>query len=492
MDALSEDLPTQLKEIVGAERVSVDSASLEAYSKDHSFVLPRMPLAVVYPETSDEVKALVKWANESRTPLVPVSSGPTHFRGDTIPNQGGVVVDLSRMKRILNMDERNRAVRVEPGVTYGQLVPELEKHGLRLPIPLLPRASKSVLASVLEREPGTIPKYMWDTSDPLLTLEIVFGTGDTFRTGSASGIGEPGEGPRALINPLGPSQVDLFRVIQGAQGTLGIVTWANLRTEVLPTVQKIFLIQSQTIEKLIEFTYRLLRVRLGDECLLLNNLNLASILAETWPEEFNKMWAELPPWTLVFTLAGYRILPKERVEYQEMDMTDIAEELGVKPLTAIPGFPRKETRMLEMLRKPWPEESHWKLRHKGGCQDLFFLTTLDRTSEFIQSIGALAADREYPTGDIGCYIQPITQGRACHCEFNLHYDPSDAENVDATQRFFIEASELLSGLGAFYSRPYGPWADIAYSVNPDAVIALRKLKKIFDPNGVMNPGKLCF
>jgi len=121
-------------------------------------------------------------------PLIPVSSGPPHFQGDTIPSQGGVVVDLSRMKRIIRVNRRNRVAMVEPGVTFAELQPELEKEVLRLPMPLCPRRSKSAVGNCLEREPTTIPKYQWDISDPLLCTEVVFGSGDLFRTGEAAGV----------------------------------------------------------------------------------------------------------------------------------------------------------------------------------------------------------------------------------------------------------------------------------------------------------------
>src|SRR4030067_940619 len=90
------------------------------------------------------------------------------------------------MKRIIRIDPVSRYAVLEPGVTYGKLGPELRRQGFKLVMPLLPRANKSVVTSRLEREPGLIPKYQYDYLDPLLTLEVVYGTGDDFRTGSAS------------------------------------------------------------------------------------------------------------------------------------------------------------------------------------------------------------------------------------------------------------------------------------------------------------------
>jgi FAD/FMN-containing dehydrogenase len=99
----------ELIKIVGGENVINDPITLDVYSKDHSFTPPMKPRMVVKPMSADEVQGIVKWANQSRTPLVPVSSGQPHFRGDTVPGSGeAVIVDLSGMNRIIMMDRRNR------------------------------------------------------------------------------------------------------------------------------------------------------------------------------------------------------------------------------------------------------------------------------------------------------------------------------------------------------------------------------------------------
>ena len=176
----------RLVKIVGPGQVSQEAAVLDAFARDISFVNPVKPGYVVKPKNSQAIQKLVKLANETQTPLVPVSSGPPHFRGDTVPGTGGaVVVDLSGMKKIILVDRARRVAMVEPGVTFSELIPAVEKEGLRLNMPLLPRQSKSVVGSMLEREPVIMPKYHWDIGDPLSCVEIIFGTGDMFRTGAA-------------------------------------------------------------------------------------------------------------------------------------------------------------------------------------------------------------------------------------------------------------------------------------------------------------------
>ena len=483
----------ELVDVLGSGNVSRESGVLKEYSKDLSFTPPKYPFCVVWPRGADEVRRIVELAGRYSFPLVPVSSGGPRLRGDTIPRvENAVIVDLSRMKRILRVDRRNRVVMVEPGVTFNQLAPEVERHGLRLLMPLLPKASKSVLASCLEREPVTIPRYHWDSSDPLLCTEVVFGTGNVFRTGAAAGPGtleEQLESGQAQKNPLGPTQFDPFRILQGAQGTMGIVTWATVKCEVLPEIRRIFLIGSEELERFMDFAYGVLRRRLGDELFILNGMSLASALRKE-RDEIVTLREALPEWILVLCVSGRGKLAGEEAEYQEGDIRDIAEETGVELASEIGAVSDDE--VLGLLGRSC-EEPYWKLRFKGGCHEVFFLTTLDRTPELYETFAAKAAEERYPREDIGVYIQPLVQGCCCHCEFDVYYNPSDAGEVNRVRYLAFGAGEALLRRGAFFSRPYGELADMVYRCcPPETVTALRKVKSIFDPKNLLNPGNLCF
>jgi hypothetical protein len=183
------------------------------------------------------------------------------------------------------------------------------------------------------------------------------------------------------------------------------------------------------------------------------------------------------------------MLPEEKVEFLEKDITDIAQQFGLRLMSSVPGA--SSGQVLEAILSP-SKEPYWKLGYKGGCQDIFFLTTLNRTPEFVRTMYSVAEAQGYPTSDIGIYIQPVHQGVSCHCEFSLPYDRSSQIEVTKMQGLFAEASEQLLKEGAFFSRPYGTWADMVYSKDAQTTMVLKKVKDIFDPNHVMNAGKLCF
>jgi FAD/FMN-containing dehydrogenase len=458
-----------------------------------SFTNPVRPAYVVWPRTAEEVQKLVKLACETNTPLVAVSSGPPHFRGDTVPSIGGsVVVDLSRMKKVFFVDRLRRVAMVEPGVTFGELIPAVEKEGIRLNMPLLPRKSKAVVGSMLEREPVIMPKYQWDISDPLACVEVVFGTGDFFRTGQAAGPGtieEQWTVGGVQKAPYGPGIASWHRLIQGAQGTMGIVTWASLRCELLPSLEEPFVVGSSNLNTLFELTSWVIRLRMVNECFVLNNTNLAAIFAKKWPKDYQRLKDALPKWTLFYTVAGYEYFPEERVSSYIKDITDITQRMGVKAAKTVGGVSANE--ILKVVQRP-SEEPYWKLRYKGACQDIFFLTINDKLEGQIGVINDLAEKTGYPASDMGVYIQPIVQGTSCHCEFNLFYDPENPSEVNRAKELSFSATKKLMAHGAFFSRPYGESAGMI--LNRDAATAdvLNKLKKIFDPNNVMNPGKVCF
>lgn len=479
-----------LKGILGAENVSTEKAKLMSYI-EAGLVSGAKPEAVVRPKNTAQVTELINLARSERMNLIFSSSSHPRFHGGAIPDHEGVIVDMSGMDKIMRMDRRNKVALVEPGVTFNHLTKAAGEAGLKVLMPLLPRSGKSVLASYLEREPILIPKYHWDMTDPLLCTELIFGTGDLFHTGSSAGPGsleQQWKAGRVQKTPMGPGQTDFVRVVQGSQGTMAAVTWSSVKLEIKPSVHHIWFIPDKNLSKLVDFTYKALRPKLGDEFLILNAITLATIIADD-EDSIPDLAAKQAPWTLIYGVSGYEYLPAERVAYQESDLSKIAQSAGISAISEVPGC--SANRMDRILSCP-SREPYYKQRPKGAFTDIFFLTTLDRAQEFISVMKHEAEEHTYSASEIGVYLQPIQQGRAIHLEFTLYYNPIDEKEVEKARSLFTSASSALSKAGAFYSRPYGIWADLAYSKCPDTVSVLRKVKDMLDPDHVLNQGKLCF
>ncbi|NVM27231.1 MAG: FAD-binding oxidoreductase [Candidatus Helarchaeota archaeon] len=486
----------KLVEIVGAENVSNDAAVLDTYFKRYSrnFLVktPIKPQFVVTVQNIDAIQRIIKLANDEDFSIVPISSKTRDANAADAPHADKVIIlDLSQMNEIKYIDTRNRMCMIEPGVTFEQLLPLVKNAGLRLLMPLLPACGRSVVTTALEREPIIIPKYHWDASDPLLCTEVIFGTGDLFRTGTAAGPGtieEQRASGQAQVNPLGPTQFDPFRLIQSAQGSIGIVTWISLKCELLPDTRKMLYMQSENLDEIIEFLYMLLKRRFGDELFIVNDLNLASLLRDS-QADIDKLRKSIPTWTLIIGLGGRGTFGKDKIEFLVDELTDIAKEHRIKLLSEIKNVSNDD--VIKLFQNC--TDNPWRSRYLGESQDIFFITTLDKTPQFIDSFKKIVESTRYSIDHIGIYIQPLVQGCNCHCEFNIYYDPADNTSRENIKTLFKDASTALMEKGAFFSRPYGLWADEVYKrVSPTVAESLQKVKAIFDPKNILNRGALCF
>ena len=409
------DIIDGLAAFVGRDNVAADPASLEQYAQDESFVPRLTPWATARPGSAEEIQQVVAWANETGTPLVPVSSGGPHFHGDTVPSvPGAVMLDLRRMDKILRIDRRNRMVVIEPGVTYPQLQAALAEQGMRVTPPLCPRANKSVVASLLERQPTLIPRYNFHLPEPLRSCGVVWGNGETMFTGEA------GMGPESLeaqwqaggvqADPKGPAQTDFFRLLTGAEGTMGVVTWAAVKCELLPAAHEYAFVTASELDELVDLTYRIDRVRLGDEVLIVNDVYLARLLASR--DGVTVEPDALPSWTLILGLGGREHFAPERVAVQKKDAAALADEFG---LTLQPSIPGASTGDIAAALAGCCE-TPWKLAAEGACADVFFVSTLEEAPAFTEIAHIVADGHGYAAEDVGVYIQPQHQGVTHHVE----------------------------------------------------------------------------
>jgi hypothetical protein len=486
----------QLAEIVGKDNVLDSPEVIEIYGRDYSPEPTGLFTCVVRPKDAKETQKVIQLANEAKFAVVPQSSG-IHFNGDAIPKMGGVVLDLSRMNQITEIDEESKVAHIEVGVNWEQLHSVLEARGYRTMIPLLPHPSRSVISDWLERELPVVQIHEY--ADPLLCLQVIWGNGEEFVTGTASinTFRDP-QHPECLadgVSPDGPGPINFDEFLYGAQGTLGVVTWGIVKFEEIPTLTKTFFIPTDRAEDAIEPIYKILRRRVGYECLLINNMNLATILTERWPEQFAELRKSLPPWTTILVIGALKRRPEEKIAYEEEFLQDLmlTQFPNLKLLTTLPGIADMEKRTPEMLRKPWPaNKTYWKHAYKGSCQDLTFMTTLDRVEKFLPVVTEVAARYQYPTSEVGGYIQPVGNGRACQLQFNFYYDPDNEDEKEKIRRLYTDAATAMLERGAYFTKLYGAVPDIVYRKNGDYTSTLKRVKKLFDPNAILNPGHLCF
>lgn len=469
-----------------------DPGTLRSFSQQSVNFTSSPPIAIVKPADLETLRELVLWANENNCPLVPVSSsaGAPGRGWATSSARPAIIVDVSGMKRIINVDERDGIGVIEPGVTFPEFDLALKSHGMRSFKPLLPRRNKSVLTSYLDRQPITSPHDHWDSEDPLGGLQVVFGNGEAFRTGSAAIGGgledQLRKGLRQLM-AIGPGATDFLRVIQGSQGTLAIVAWASAYCEPIPALEKAFFVGSDDIAPVIELAYRVLWRRQGGQLFIVNNVQLAMICGRD-KTAFDALAGRFPRWILYVNLTSPDYFAQDRMSFLEADLIADAAEFGLSAVDQLAACSANE---ISDQQNDLPE-LHYKDRPSGAHRDIFFLTQLDQSPRFVRELMSLTDANGLPAGSVGFYLQPRIQGVNCHFEVTFPFDPNDEESATKTSALVRLAARRVADAGGFFSRPYGPWTDIAFGKDQSIQRYLRMTKELFDPKGILSPGKLCF
>ena len=485
----------ELEKIVGKGNVLDDEKSLKEYSRDQSFVTARRPDMVVFVEKAEQVQDVVKLADKTLTPVIPYSSGK-NLHGATIPDHGGIILNMTRMKKILEINEENWFALIEPGVTYSELQDTLTGKGYRVMVPFGIVPERSVLSSYLERDPVLAAPSFEHGNSLIMDTEIVLPNGELFYTGNWACGGSPG-------SPNGPIRNTIYRLWTGSQGTLGIITKMAVQIEPVPTLRKFFFIPFKNLSEAVEPLKRIQRREIGTECLLLNSFNMAAVFAEGWdiPEsfptdpvaspDFEQVRMQMPPWTLIVCINGPRRRTEEKISYEAEALKEICGVLNIELLESLPGIPGAESIMLAEMLRPWRVLK--KFNHKGSVHDLTFKAPLNKVAKLEKILQDLARNNCYPLTEIGMYLLPLERGRALHCEFDLHCPPSDGSGeVENIKALWLKASKELINGGAYFDRPYGSWAEMVYSRASNYTQILRELKSEIDPNNILNPGKLCF
>ena len=194
------------------DRLSTGDAVRAEHSRDEAYSAPVLPDAVAFPADVDEVAAIMKACSAAGCPVVPFGIG-TSLEGHVVPLHGGVSVDLSRMDRILEIDERNLLAVVEPGVTRNQLNEALRATGLMFTVD--PGANATIGGMASTRASGTNAVRYGTMRENVLALQVVLPDGQVIETGT-----------RARKSSAG---YDLTHLFVGSEGTLGIITRLTVR-----------------------------------------------------------------------------------------------------------------------------------------------------------------------------------------------------------------------------------------------------------------------
>lgn len=461
------ELIAKLESVFGKERLLTQKTDRMTYSYDASFATqlePKEPDLVVIPNTTEEVAACTRLANEYRIPLYPRGAG-TSQTGGPVPVFGGIVMDLSKMNRILEIDHRNMQAIIEPGVVQAHLNEALKAYGLFFPPD--PGSAKmcTVGGMVANNSSGLRAVKYGNTRFYILGMEIVLPTGEVIMTG--------GVRSRALKSVSG---YDLAHLMIGSEGTLGIITKLRVKLLPLPQTRGIILCSFPKLEKAGEAVSRIFRSGLLPSAL--------EIMDQQCTKAANLMRPELKlpenEALLVIEVDG----SKEEVASQVKRVSEVVKEF---------------TDYVKFSDQPEECQQLWQARQIVGAatgrlkpggfrvyggEDI--CVPLSRLPEALRRIHEMA--RSY---DIVCAIfGHVGDG-------NLHTSPvinmKNKAEVENAKKFIDDIHQMAIEMEGTTTAEHGVGTVRAMYMETEhgpALALMRALKNTMDPNHILNPGKM--
>ncbi len=454
----------QFKKIVGDNFVFIDEETLNNYAHDETENLHFLPDTVLKPKTTEEISAILKICNEYKIPVTPRGAG-TGLSGGALPNLGGVLLSTERLNSILNIDERNLQVIVEPGVITEVLQNAVKEKGLFYPPDPSSRGSCFIGGNIAENSGGPKAVKYGVVKDYVLNLEVVLPTGEIIWTGA-----------NVLKNSTG---YNLTQLMVGSEGTLGIVTKIVLKLLPHPKYDLLMLVPFNNLEKAGEAVSAIFRAGFTPSALELVEIDALKITSKM--------------------LGGNTVVP-------------VTDEMEAHLIIEVDGN-NLEVLMSEM-------EAIGELLTKFDCGEIFFADDAQqkaalwilrrRAAEAVKLDGfTIEEDTVVPRAELPALIKgvkllgeqynfkAVCYGHAG--DGNLHirikkegciYSLNNPEIIPALKALF----ELVKKLGGTISGEHGigliqkEYMPVLF--NETTFNLMRGIKKTFDPNGILNKGKI--
>lgn len=443
-------------------RLTTDAADLEHYGRDWTRRWTPAPLAIALPSTVDEVQALVHWANDAGVAIVP-SGGRTGLSGGAVAANGELVVSLERMNRVLDFDAIDRTLTVQGGIPLEAVHNAARDHGLVYPVDFAARGSCSIGGNIATNAGGIRVIRYGNTREWIAGLKVVTGAGDVLELN------------RALIK--NSSGYDLRQLIIGSEGTLGIVVEATLRLTDPPPPTNVMLLALPSFETLMQ-VFGAFRERLTLEAFeFFTDRALHHVLAHGAQKPFD----EVHPYYVVTEFA----VGDEAREAAAMAAFEYCMEQGLVSDGVI-SQSDAQAAQLWRLREGITESL---ARYKPYKNDVS--VRISAMPAFLSETQDLLG-REYPQFDV-VWFGHIGDG-------NLHINvlkpdgTADDEFVLQCERVTKLLSQSLQRHGGSISAEHGiglvkkPY--LLGTRSAEEVGLMRGIKRVLDPNGVMNPGKV--
>lgn len=457
----SKPLIKELKKALNPENVLTSVEECYAYAQDatNSRGIKQIPDAVVFVKTVEEVQRVILSADLYKIPVICRGAG-TNVVGSCQIEHGGIILNFSKMNKILEINPENMTARVQPGVILGDLQREVEKFGLFYPPDPSNLKVSTVGGSIAQSSGGAKTFKYGSTKDYILDLQVVTAAGEILRTGS-----------NTVKNATGYNLSSLF---VGSEGTLGVVTEALLKLIPKPESKKVLMAYFDTIEAAVYAVNIIIKKRIFPATIDFMDKNAIQTVETFYPGGLlcDKDCA------LVIEIDGFECT----IDYQQKIIENILLECCASKIT--------------VSRNDEEYERIWTARRSsmGACAKLKPHVTTDDVIVPRENLAKLICGirkicEKYNL--TACLVGHVGDG-SVHPQI-----PIDYENEDEYRRYKLAKSEIYEltvKLGGMLSGEHGIGAEkrgyISKVINSVGLDYMRKIKKIFDPDNILNPYKI--
>jgi glycolate oxidase len=448
----------QITAITGPEQVLTAAEDRWCYAFDATD-LAALPDLVVFPGSAAEVSRILVLANEHRFPVTPRGAGSGRS-GGSVPIEGGVVLVLTRLNRILEINTRDLVAVVEPGVILSKLKSAVEEQGLYYPPDPASADFCTIGGNVAECAGGAVAVQYGVTRDYVLGLEVVLPTGEIIDTGT-----------RTMKGVVG---YDLTRLFLGSEGTLGVITRIILRLVAKPAARQTLAAAFGTLKAAAEAVSRILASGLAPTALEFMDHVTLRCVREMLPFEVDASAAAL----LLMAVDGH---PQD-VEERAGAMARFCEEQGARPVI--------RARTLEEAEQLWKARkvispALKKAKPQKVSEDV--VVPLGAIPDLITALEELSRRR-------GLIIPCYGHAGDGNIHVNVLYDRNLPDEMEAVEPTVEDIFALVRRFQGTLSGEHGigltkaPY--LGMELSPAAIAVQKRLKQAFDPNNIMNPGKI--
>ena len=455
--AIDDTLISKVREIVGAENCleSLSDRMTHSYDATQKVYLPDL---VVYVERTRQVRDVVRIAARYKIPIVARGAG-SGYTGGILPVQGGIVIALSRMNAILEIDEDNLLAIVQPGVITGDLQRAVEKKELFYPPDPASKDFSSIGGNIAECAGGPRCVKYGVTKDYVLGLEVVTPTGEVIRTGG-----------KTLKNVVG---YDLTKLFVGSEGTLGIVTEITLKLLPKPEAKKTMLVQFGTIEGAAQAVSTIIKAKIIPTTLEFLDKSTIDCIREGSPLPLPEGCAAL----LIIEVDG----EKQLLEKQAEKILEVIRPLGVVA-TTVADTEEESEKIWQVRRSISPNLR--KINPDKFNEDI--VVPRAKVPDMIRKLEEISKKYDVPivnfghAGDGNIHVNAMVDLR----EENM------AETMeDVMHEIFVAAVSLDGSLSGEHGIGTSKAKYFDLEIDAPTRACMVAIKKAMDPDNIMNPGR---